>query len=1016
MQAVIGCGQAVAYHPDETGSRGIPDRALLHLADIQPKPQLDKEALGDDTNPHQRVIDYFRQGREALDHNRPADAIRAFRLALLANPREPNQSERSLTHFHLGIALHAEGYLTAAAEQLEAWLAASERTSPTTIGHAEFREAVASHQGEALKRLTEIYTALGRRDEARGACERAVARDADDAEARYLLAALHLRQGRYPEASDLIFDTLHSTPDSLPRAIGAIAENGDHAARRAIIEYWQRKVTAAPDDAIGRAALGALLASDGSEGPALGQLNEAVRLDGKCGAAHAAMAELFISQKKWRLAARAADNAIRAGLSTAHVYFLKGRAHDALDQVDDAEDAIMESFQRNRSSPDALFLLAESAERHGEGKRCERLYRRILEDVDPKFAPAREKLVLLYLNSNRAEKAKECIAEFETLDNRGPAFERCRALLRLAESSETDGAKRLAEYQEDLKKTIASNPDDAATPVALAMSYLAVRDYKTAIAFTDQALRNDPHNIRAREFKATLEAKLLRFETAEAVVRGLLDDRPRDLGYQQKLLELALDQADNDAAVAILRNLLARDDLPKTARMVTHARLVQLFLAAERFDEALAAAKDALDEDPDNETRRDGYLAALSHSGRIQQAITTARTWLDQEPDSDHLRRRYIDLLQRAERHVEAEQQVLSWLADAPDDLNLNPMLIALFWGAKQWESALEIAYAGAEIREHNPVYQNLLGQTYMLAGLFDDAIELGRARAQATQAVSAYEELIALLLRAGRLTEAERTANKLLMPEAARRDAGQQHDTALIQDMRRILATIDTRLGRHEQAVQQLRLVHDMNPGDPGINNDLGYTWADAGTNLQQAEEMIRLAVGEHPREAAYVDSLGWVLYKMGRFEEAIVQLQRAVRHAETEDPTIFNHLADALYRTGRKQKARAAWEKAIELTKLDRAPPPSEEDKVLRKRVEVKLRQLADGKAVDTAPLGSDKPTSRPVAENLPRDRESRTTERNNNLGEALQPPPTPADVLPPDPDKKNEDEEKDEEPDQG
>ncbi len=833
-----------------------------------------------------------------------------------------------------------------------------------------------------------------------------------NAEACYLRAARFLRQERYAEASDLIFDTLHHAPDSLAQAIKTITEIGDPASCKTIIQSWQRKIAEAPDDPIGRAALGLLQAAGGDKGPALDQLNKAIRLDDKCAPAHAALAEFFVTQKKWPQAAAAAGKAIKNGLATARVFFLKGRAHDALDQVDEAEDALMESFQLDRSSPDALFLLAESAERRGERTRCERLYRRILDDVDPRFAPARERLVLLYLNSNLAEQAKECVADYERLDIPGASLDRCRALLRLAESQEPDGEKRLAQYQEDLEKILASHPDDVSTPVALAMSHLAVRNYKTADTFTDQALRIDPENIRAREFKAALDARLLRFEAAEAVVRGLLEDRPRDMSYQQKLLELALDRADNDAAITILQTLLARDDLSPTSRFVSQAKLIQLFLATDRFDEALALAKRALDEEPENEMRRDGYLAALSQSGRIPEAVTTAKTWLDLTPDDSHLRRRYIDLLQHAERHIEAEQQVLSWLADAPDDLGLNQILITLYWGTQQWDSAIEIARTGLEISEHKPVYQTLLSQTYVFASRFDEAIELSRATAMKTQAVSAFEQLILLLIRAGRLTEAEQTANKIIIPEAARRDAGHRHDAALIQEMRQLLATIETRLGRHDQAVQQLQLVHEMNPGDPGINNDLGYTLANAGTHLEEAEEMIRLAVGEQPREAAYLDSFGWVLYKRGRLDEAIVQLQRAVHHAEPDDPTIFDHLADALYRSGRKPEAEEAWQKVIELTEPDRVPPPSEEEKALRKGVEAKLQQMVQGEAVDIAPLGGEKPTTRPVPQAVSREAEPHEAQPQAMdkkqipvPEDPLQPAPMPAEVIPSVPEKKNQ-----------
>ena len=80
--------------------------------------------------------------------------------------------------------------------------------------------------------------------------------------------------------------------------------------------------------------------------------------------------------------------------------------------------------------------------------------------------------------------------------------------------------------------------------------------------------------------------------------------------------------------------------------------------------------------------------------------------------------------------------------------------------------------------------------------------------------------------------------------------------------------------------------------PDDPSVNNDLGYLYADQGKNLEKAEQMIRLAVTAEPENAAYQDSMGWVLFKLERYEEARTHLQKAVDLPNGGDGTILEHI----------------------------------------------------------------------------------------------------------------------------
>ena len=131
--------------------------------------------------------------------------------------------------------------------------------------------------------------------------------------------------------------------------------------------------------------------------------------------------------------------------------------------------------------------------------------------------------------------------------------------------------------------------------------------------------------------------------------------------------------------------------------------------------------------------------------------------------------------------------------------------------------------------------------------------------------------------------------------------------------------------------AVEQLTLILDESPDDPTAHNDLGYIWADHNQNLEAAEKHIRQALDldrkqrmaskeptgpENEESAAYIDSLGWVLFRRGKIQEAIVELEKAAAmEGGKDDPVMWDHLGDVYARLNDAGKARNAWRKSIAL-----------------------------------------------------------------------------------------------------
>jgi tetratricopeptide (TPR) repeat protein len=103
-----------------------------------------------------------------------------------------------------------------------------------------------------------------------------------------------------------------------------------------------------------------------------------------------------------------------------------------------------------------------------------------------------------------------------------------------------------------------------------------------------------------------------------------------------------------------------------------------------------------------------------------------------------------------------------------------------------------------------------------------------------------------------------------------------------------------------------------EFKPLQPYVLNYLGYSWAEQGVQLTRALKMIEEAVKLRPGDGYFVDSMGWVLYRMGKFEGAVVHLERAAE-LRPHDPTINDHLGDAYWRVGRLKEARFQWRRVL-------------------------------------------------------------------------------------------------------
>jgi tetratricopeptide (TPR) repeat protein len=279
---------------------------------------------------------------------------------------------------------------------------------------------------------------------------------------------------------------------------------------------------------------------------------------------------------------------------------------------------------------------------------------------------------------------------------------------------------------------------------------------------------------------------------------------------------------------------------------------------------------------------------------------------------------------------VEAERFYRQCLKDKKAQANETVLyggLVRTLMKARKHEAVVEVCEQGLKTAKNtNPhLFLNEMARAQASLHRYDEALgTVDRALKTAGNGELAFKMLrVRILTMAERFDAAEADCNALI----------KSHDRpAEVIEIRYLMSNVYSSAKKQEAAETQLQMILKIDPDNPTVNNDLGYLWADQGKNLEIAEGMIRkaldmdrsqrrrnpnLAADDDKDNAAYVDSLGWVLFRRGQIDEARKELERAAALDGGEDPVIYDHLGDVYLRLRMRMQANQAWQRALELYK---------------------------------------------------------------------------------------------------
>jgi tetratricopeptide (TPR) repeat protein len=497
----------------------------------------------------------------------------------------------------------------------------------------------------------------------------------------------------------------------------------------------------------------------------------------------------------------------------------------------------------------------------------EALARLNAEDADTHIALAR-----LYRLSNQPEKAEEALKQ--VLENDPDSR---NAAVNLAQLYFDQGEYQLAI---ELLKRVPEEEMDAPHLATLGYAYAQAHEYDEAVAAYQKALALDPEN---QEFRRALAEALMsdnRLAEARAELERVLKADPHDGASHLRLAQIDRQEGKFDAARKGLERAAAL--LPNSLDVAYQQVVLEDTLG--NYDAAIEILGRLLKQSE----RPDGRYTVGEASNRVlflERLGFIYRSKRDYEKSIETFRQ----ILPLGESHAaRAEGLIIETMR-----LNRQP--------ERALEEAAEVVKKFPESRQMRVLYATLLGER----GRVEEAVQELRGLQDGTAADREIHLSLAQIFAQGkRFEEAEAEARRAL--ELSQRPGEEEY--ALF-----VLGSVYERSKKYEQAEATFKKVLAVNPLNAAASNYLGYMLADRGVRLEESVEYIRKALELEPNNGAYLDSLGWAYYQMERYAEAEPYLERAASLI-AGDPTIQEHLGHVYLRLGKKEKARDAWERALQ------------------------------------------------------------------------------------------------------
>lgn len=434
----------------------------------------------------------------------------------------------------------------------------------------------------------------------------------------------------------------------------------------------------------------------------------------------------------------------------------------------------------------------------------------------------------------------------------------------------------------DAAKAAPKNPEPF---LALSSIYLRhLHKPELADQYAEKALALAPERFLA--YATLIEVYQARGQSAKAA--KLLEQgaasKSEDPEYWISLAELAGQKLMHPGSGELTANehdlvmgMLAQATETGDKNAVVQARIGDLYVLSGKVDRAIPAYLRAIALDSTLEGAREKLAGSYLELEKTAEAIVVIKEIIVDHPLNVAAYDQLTELQLRAENIPQALASAEQAIILVPGDPLRYDHVIRM--NLKEHRSAAALAHAREALRRFpkTPVFS------------FFEALALSEEKKHA-EAIRAFERTVV--------------------------EAGNSHPDLLDGDFYFSYGAATEQAGQLEKAVELFRKSIVLDPGNSArAYNYIGYMWVEKNQNLDEAARLIGKAVELDPGNGAYIDSLGWLYFKQGKYEDALRELLRASEALPEPDAVVFEHIGDTYDKLGKEAEAVLYWQKAAQL-----------------------------------------------------------------------------------------------------
>ncbi|QOY86361.1 tetratricopeptide repeat protein [Paludibaculum fermentans] len=503
------------------------------------------------------------------------------------------------------------------------------------------------------------------------------------------------------------------------------------------------------------------------------------------------------------------------------------------------------------------------------------------------------------------EMMKAAIEQYEKIGEKAPRdVDNWLMLGRLHKLAQNSSASEKA-----YKKALAIDAENEDALTGLAMVYSDLGDTVSASQVLRKVADKNP-SLRTLTALAAAYEQLKDYKLAAETYRRAVDMNKENPDLRRAYGEALFKGEDYDTAKGVFEDLSKED----SSDLLSVLRLSQIYRQKRDFAKADEYSQKAKKLDPNNLEIQYNEVSLLEAQGKTPEAIARLKEILDAMPkktDSVGERGNRVILLEKLGLLYRITEQTPNAVATFREIAELEPesasraqaQIIDAYRAGKDFASAEKEAKLASQKYPNDRLIKSVVSSLQTDLGHFKEAEATLKSLMDGKSDRETWLSLSQVYEKSKNYSEMAKaidTAEKLSTTDDEK------------ENVHFLRGAMYERQKKFDLAEEEFRKSLKVNPESAAALNYLGYMLADRNVRLPEALELIKKAVDLEPNNGAYMDSLGWVYFRMNRLDEAVAQLRGALERG-SRDPTVHDHLGDVYSGLNKWKDALAQWELAL-------------------------------------------------------------------------------------------------------